>query len=94
MSACIALLDMTTERGGATQLNGTHHAPLGTTEPVGMGVPILWAAAEDVRHFESRSHRRVQKYAGGVGSGGMGVGCGSRSKGLVVAHTVLVATFK
>jgi hypothetical protein len=24
----------------------------------------------------------------------MGAGCGSRSKGLVVAHTVLVATFK
>ena len=29
-----------------------------------------------------------------MGSGGMGSGCGSRSKGLVVAHTVLVASLR
>lgn len=95
MTTCIALLNMSAERGGATQLDGAHRAPLGTTERVGMGLPVLWAAAaEDVRHLERRSHRRLQKYAGGVGSGGMGAGCGSRSKGLGVAHTVLVATLR
>ena len=57
-----------------------------------MSLPVVRpAAAEDVCHLERRSHRPLQKYAGGVGSGGMGAGCGSRSKGLVVAHTVLVA---
>jgi hypothetical protein len=95
MAAGIALLNMSAERGGATQLDGAHRAPLGTTEGVGMGLPVPWAAAaEDVRHLERRSHRRLQKYAGGVGSGGMGAGCGSRSKGLGVAHTVLVATLR
>ena len=95
MPACIALLNMPAERGGATQLDGAHRAPLGTTESVGMGLPVVRAAAaKDVRHFGRRSHRGLQKYAGGVGSGGMGAGCGSRSKGLVVAHTVLVATLR
>ncbi|MGF6604960.1 hypothetical protein P3T23_009716 [Paraburkholderia sp. GAS448] len=37
MAACIALLEMGTKRGGTTQLDGTHHASLDTTEPLGMG---------------------------------------------------------
>ena len=57
-----------------------------------MGLPVVRAAAaEDVRHLERRSHRWLQKYSGAGGWGGTGAGCGSRSKGLVVAHTVLVA---
>lgn len=95
MAASIAPLDMTAQRGGAAQFNGAHHTPLRTAKSVGMGVPILRAtAAEDVRHFEHRSHRRDQKYSGGAGGDGTGAGCGSRSKGLAVAHTVLVATLK
>jgi hypothetical protein len=95
MAARVALLDMTAERGGATQLDGAHRAPLGTTECVGMGLPILRAAAaEDVRYFERRSHRGLQKYSGAGGWEGTGAGYGSRSKGLGVAHTVLVATLR
>src|SRR5260370_41742394 len=95
MAAGIALLDMTAERGGAAQVDGAHRAALGTTEGVGMGLPVVRAAAaEDVRHLERRSHRRLQKYSGAGGWGGTGAGCGSRSKGLVVAHTVLVASLR
>jgi hypothetical protein len=36
----------------------------------------------------------AQKWAGGVGGGGEGSGRGNTSKGLVVAHTVVVAIFK
>ncbi|CAD6563447.1 hypothetical protein LMG24235_08694 [Paraburkholderia sabiae] len=92
MATGIALLDMCAERGGRTQLDGAHHTPLDTTEPVGMSVPVLRAAAaKDVRHLERRAHRCAQKYSGAGGGDGMGSGCGTRSKGLVVAHTVLVA---
>ena len=95
MATRIALLDMSAERGGTTQLDGAHHTPLDTTESVGMSLPVLRsAAAKDVRHLERRAHRGLQKYSGAVGGDGMGSGCGSRSKGLVVAHTVLVAMRK
>lgn len=95
MAARIALLDMSAERGRTTKLDGAHHTPLDTTEPVGMSLPVLRAAAaKDVRHLERRAHRGLQKYSGAVGGDGMGSGCGSRSKGLVVAHTVLVAMRK
>ncbi|SAK73069.1 hypothetical protein AWB78_03058 [Caballeronia calidae] len=61
-AARIALLDVTAERGGAAQLNRAHRAPLGTTEGIGMVLPVLRAAvAEDVRHLKRRSHRRRQK---------------------------------
>ena len=95
MTTCIALLNMSTECGGTAQFDRAHRAPLGTTESVGMGLPVLRAAAaKDVRHFERGSHRQVQKYSGAVGADGMDSGRGRRSKGLVVAHTVLVATLR
>ena len=95
VTAGVALFDMAAEGRGAAQFDRAHRTPLGTTEPVGMGLPVLRAAAaEDVRHLECRTHDCVQKYSGGLGGGCSGSGCGSRSKGLVVAHTVLVATFK
>jgi hypothetical protein len=95
MATRIALLEMGAKRGGTTQFDGAHHAPLDTSEPLGMGLPILRAtAAKDVRHFERRSHGCAQKYSGAAGGDGMGSGCGSKSKGLVVAHTVLVAIRK
>jgi hypothetical protein len=37
VSAGIALFDMATECSGATQLDRAHRAPLGATEPAGMG---------------------------------------------------------
>jgi hypothetical protein len=92
---CIALLNMSAECGSTAQFDGAHRAPLGTTEGAGMDLTVLGAApAEDVRHFERRSHREVQKYSGAAGAVGMGSGRGRRSKGLVVAHTVLVATLR
>jgi len=95
MAARIALLDMSAECGGAAQFDGAHGAPLGTTEGAGMGLPVLRAtAAKDVRHLERRAHRRLQKYSGAGGGDGIGAVCGSRSKGLAVAHTVLVAILK
>ena len=95
VAAGVALLNMSAERGGTAQLDRAHRAPLRTTEPIGMGLPVLRAAAaKDVRHLERRAHRGLQKYSGAVGGDGMGSGCGSRSKGLVVAHTVLVAMRK
>jgi len=45
MPAGIALLDMSAECGGAAQLDGAHRAALGTTEGVGMGLPVVRAAA-------------------------------------------------
>ncbi|BCG04333.1 hypothetical protein PPGU19_089010 (plasmid) [Paraburkholderia sp. PGU19] len=95
MAARVAPLDMPAKRGGTTKLDRTHHPPLDTSEPLGMGLPILWTtAAKDVRHLERRAHRRLQKYSGAGGGDGIGAGCGSRSKGLAVAHTVLVAILK
>ena len=50
-------------------------------------------AAEDVRHFEPEPDHRFesQKGFGGVGLGSIGTGRGSRSSGLEVAQTLLVA---
>ena len=62
MATRVALLDMAAECGGAAQFDRAHHAPLDATEPPGMGLPILRAAAaKDVRHLERRTHGRVQK---------------------------------
>ena len=61
MATRIALLQVGAKRGGTTQLDGPHHAPLDTGEPLGMGLPILrTTAAKDVRHFERRSHGWAQ----------------------------------
>ena len=50
--------------------------------------------AEDVRQFEpGRAQRDAQKWRGGVVLGGDSI-LGSRSSGLVVAHTVEVAIFR
>src|ERR1700761_3587403 len=68
LAAGVALFDMATEGRGATQLDRAHRTPLGTTEPVGVALPMLGsAAAEGVRHFQWRAHARVQKYSGAAG---------------------------
>ena len=75
VAAGVALFDMASDGRGATQLDRAHRTPLGTTEPVGVALPILGsAAAEDVRHFQWRAHTRVQKYSGTGGWDGMGAG--------------------
>jgi hypothetical protein len=49
--------------------------------------------AEHIRHFESEPAHpvRAQKGFGGVASGSVGTGRGSRSSGLDVAQTLLAA---
>jgi hypothetical protein len=53
-------------------------------------------AAEYIRHFRPRAGHRSenQKCFGGAGSGSAETGCGSRSSGLDVAQTLLVAIRK
>ena len=50
-------------------------------------------AAEHIRHLRPGAGHRTgaQKCFGGVGFGVAGIGCGSRSSGLDVAQTLLVA---
>jgi hypothetical protein len=77
-------------------LDRTHHPQLPAAEAIRV-LPAVDGSglAEDVRHFEPRhGHCRTQKCAGGGGAGGAGSILGSKSKGLVVAYTVLVATFR
>jgi hypothetical protein len=96
VTADIALFDMATERGGAAALDGAHDAALPAAERVSLSLTITGpGVAEDVRHIEpGGAHRASQKCAGGVGVGARGSTLGNKSKGLVVAHTVLVATFR
>lgn len=96
VAAFVTLLDVTTERDGATTLDRAHDAALPTAE----GISVLLAVgraglAEDVRHLEpGGAQRSPQRGAGGVGVGGGDSTLGNKSKGLIVAHTVVVATFK
>lgn len=93
----IAALDMASKCCGSTQFDRTHDAPLCSAQRGAMGVTIACAvAAEHIRHFQPRAGHRSenQKCFGGVGSGLAGTGCGSSSRGLEVAQTLLVAIRK
>ena len=96
MAARIAPLDMATQRGGAAELNGAHDPMLQRIEHTGMILPVCCAVAvKNIRHFEpDGGHDQAQKCTGGRGGGKGSGGCGSRSNGLTVAHTVLVETFR
>ena len=54
---------------------------------------VVAVAAEYIRHFELRAIHRsaAQKYWGAAGFGSAATGRGSRSRGLVVEHTLVVA---
>lgn len=96
MPAGIALLDVAAERRGAAVLDGAHDAALAAAERGRMFPPVGRAElAKDVRHLEpGGAQRRPQKCTGGGTGAGAGTTVGKRSKGLGVAHTVLVATFR
>lgn len=94
MAALITLIDMAAQRRGSAAFNRGHHATLGGGQAGAVTTTIIIAvAAEDIRHFQPRSgHRaRLQASSGGRATD---VGCGSRSKGLEVAQTLLVAIRK
>ena len=90
--AGVTLLQVPTQGGGAAGCDRPHHPLLllgaGVGRPVGGPVP-----AEHLRHFEPGPEHRpaAQKTGGGAGAGAGALGSGSRSKGLRVAHTVVVA---
>ena len=96
VTAGITLLDVPPERGSSTALDGAHDATLPATERVSVVLAVAGPGlAKDVRHLEpGGTHFLSQKCAGGVGGGDGGSTLGSKSKGLAVAHTVLVATFR
>ena len=96
MTAGVALLHVSAEGFCAAKLDCTHDAALPTAQSISVlqaiGRPGL---AKDFRHLEpDGAQRQPQQLAGGVGAGAGDSALGSKSKGLVVAHTVLVATFK
>jgi len=96
VAAGVALFDVAAEGGSAALFDRAHGTQLPAAERIGMRLTKCGPeAAEDIRHFQRRGGHGCagQKYVGGVG-GGEGSGRGSRSKGLVVAHTVVVATFR
>lgn len=90
--AGVTLLQVPAQSGGAAGCDRPHHPLLllgaGVGRPVGGPVP-----AEHLRHFEPGPEHRsaAQTTGGGAGAGAGALGSGSRSKGLRVAHTVVVA---
>jgi hypothetical protein len=96
MSAIVTLLDVTAKRCGAATLDRAHDAALPAAESVSVLLAVARPGlAEDVRHFEpGGAQRPPQKWAGGVGVGSGGSTLSNKSKGLVVEHTVVVATFR
>jgi hypothetical protein len=87
VTAAIAAFEMTTESGGATHLDGGHDASLRLLT-IGFAV-----AAKDVRHFQLRALHGPgdQKGWGCVDFTSIETGRGSKSRGLEVEHTLLVA---
>jgi hypothetical protein len=94
MTAAVALLDMATERRGPANLDRRHHPALcrGQRATVLLTIGIA-VAAEHIRHFRPRPAQgsTAQKGDGSARLASMGIGRGSRSSGLVVAQTLLVA---
>jgi hypothetical protein len=97
MAALVALLKMPPEHGGPADLDRRHHSALrnghGSAMPLTIGVTV---AVEHIRHFELRAIHRLaaQKCWDAAGFGSAATGRGSRSRGLVVAHTLVVAIRK
>jgi len=95
VAAGITLLDVPAKRGGTATLDGAHDATLPTAKRRSVLLAVEGPGlAKDIRHLEpGGTHVPSQKCAGGVSIGGGWI-WGNRSKGLVVAHTVVVATFR
>ncbi len=88
MATVLTLLDVAAERGAAL-LGGSHHTVLrGRQNGSDLGSEGVSIAAEDLRHGE-RGARHRPSPTSTVASGS---GRGSRSGGLAVEQTVVVAT--
>ena len=94
MTAGVAPLDMATERRRPANLDRRHYTALcrgqRSTVLLTIGVAV---ATEHICHFRPRPTHwsAAQKGDGPVCLDSMGIGRGSRSNGLVVAQTLLVA---
>lgn len=96
MAAGVALLDMPAECRRSAALDRAHHRALVATERLSVRFAVGGAdLAKDVCALEppEGAQGAPQKCTGGLGALGT-TGAGSQSNGLVVAHTVLVATFR
>lgn len=96
MMAGFAMLHMATQCGRAATRDRMHNAVMHGCKPTSVRTLVGYAVlTEDIRHLERGSHRRhpTQKYVGAGRSSSRGTG-GKISKGLRVAQTVWVATFK
>ena len=94
VAARITLFDLTAQGRGPAHFDGGHDAPLCNGHRRAMLLSISFSvAAKYIRHFELRAIHgpAAQKYWGAAGAGSTGTGRGSRSKGLEVEHTLLVA---
>jgi hypothetical protein len=94
VAALVTLLGMTAESGSAARLDCCHDASLRSGQQGAEFLTIsLAVAAEDIRHFQLRTFHEYgdQKYCGGSGLSCGTTGRGSRSKGLDVEQTLLVA---
>ena len=94
MRTVAALFPMSTEFRRPAGLDGTHDAALCDGHRSAVLLTIVVAvAAEYIRHFELWAIHRsaAQKYWGAAGFVSVATGRGSRSRGLVVEHTLVVA---
>ena len=89
----VALFEMPAEDGSAARFDRGHDAALSGRQRGGVLTIAVAVAAEDVRHLQLRAGHdaRRQKYWGGAGVATGGTGRGSKSSGLDVAQTLLVA---
>jgi hypothetical protein len=87
VSAVVAGLDMTTQRGGAAVLDGRHDLELAKAERPGVGRPIgRPGSTEDIGDLERGVHRLSREAAPPNREHP------KRSRGLTTAFTVRVAT--
>ena len=88
MAAVVTLVDVAAERGGAALLDGRHHAVLGRGQNGSdLGSEGVAVAAEDLPHGAGGARHRAH-----FDGARREVGRGSRSSGLAVEQTVVVAT--
>ncbi len=94
MTAIVALLDVTAERGGAATLDRSHGAaPCGGQQDAMLITESRAEVTEDIRHFQPLAGHGLRRQAG-IRSGMVGDMTSRDSSGLVVAQTLLVAIMR
>ena len=94
MLALVALFQVTAQSGSPAQFDGTHDPALRRGQRSSMLFPIGFAVAtQHVGDFQLGTihESSPQKHWGVAGLVSVGKGCGNKSSGLAVEHTLLVA---